>query len=44
MEKGEGEQNFDRAEKVIKVKLVTVLATSLNKSHHLCTFHIHGVP
>ena len=39
---GWGERNYERDEKVTKIKLVRVLVTSFNKSHHLCTFDIFG--
>ena len=35
-----GRRNFERAEKV--TKLVKVLVTSFEKSHHLCTLHFCG--
>ena len=39
---GWGERIYERAEKVTKIKLVRVLVTSFNKSHHLCIFDIFG--
>ena len=30
----------EKAKKVTKIKLVRLLATSFDKSHHLCTLHI----
>ena len=43
-ERGRGtERNHERVEEVSKVKLVRVLVTSSDKSHHLSTLHVFAV-
>ena len=40
--RGKGGGNYERCEEVTKIKLLRVLVTSFDKSHHLFTLYIFG--